>query len=154
MEVEEDENFSPDWAAQEEVGSSSIEQPPVGVTISKPPPKASVPPHIREIISIVHPPERPRLRVAVDWRNTLQFENRARSETSHIRGEHLEALRRLARRHEVYIYSWAPSRDRAADVEYEFHRFGVSDIVGGNAHLITGGQIEAKVSITVESPYG
>jgi hypothetical protein len=154
VEVVEDEldTFTPDWEAQEAATSAiSPASPPSGVSTTQAiatPPKARPPPHISQIIAIVNPPTPPRLRVAVDWHNTLQFENRARGETSHIPPANLEALRRLKRHHEVYIYSWAPSRDRASEVEYEYRYFGVSDILGGSAYLKTGDQIEARTTYT------
>ena len=142
---------APDW--------SPVESPPIGV-IGSPteepeiieevfavasPPKAR-PKHISDIISLVRQPTPPRLRVGVDWRNTLQFEDPRKGVPSHIPPENLDSLRRLARYHEVYILSFAPSRNRSADVELECEEFGVFDISGSHRRLYTGRQIPAKVS--------
>jgi hypothetical protein len=60
--------------------------------------------------------------------------------------ENVDQIRRLAAHHEVWILSFAPSPERALEVELAFRNSGILDIIGGRHHLLTGEAIPERVT--------
>jgi hypothetical protein len=90
--------------------------------------------------------------VALDYHNVIQFNEWTQNSKGDwiceevIYRQNITAIQRLAQHHEVYIYSWAPSRGTSQAVENLLFRSGILDTIGGSRHLHTGRAIEAKVS--------
>ena len=91
----------------------------------------------------------PRLRVALDYHHVIHVEHKKWGVTTFegIPPENVEQIRRLAAHHEVFILSFAPSPERALQVETSLYETGILGIIiGGRHHLLTGEAIPEKVT--------
>jgi hypothetical protein len=139
---------------EEEFDSPPNWDPPTPPTIQVSPtspspvsPAIAAPPTPPFRVTTVPPP--PRLRVALDYHLVIQIDEWQQGVKYEVIPQaHIDAIARLAQHHEVYVFSWAPSRETSANVEASLHRSGILDIIGGSRHLYTGRQIPAKVSFT------
>jgi hypothetical protein len=97
----------------------------------------------------VEPRTTPRLRVALDYHHVIHVEHRKWNQVTFqgIPPEHVEQIRRLAAHHEVFVLSFAPSPERALEVEESLRNSGILDIIGGRHHLLTGDQIPERVTV-------
>jgi hypothetical protein len=97
---------------------------------------------------IVSPRTTPRLRVALDYHHVIHVQHKKWNVVTYegIPEGNIDQIRRLAAHHEVWILSFAPSPERALEVELSLRDSGILDIIGGRHHLLTGEAIPERVT--------